>query len=249
MAKIIVIMPAYNAEKTLKKTYQDIPKDWVDEIILVDDASQDKTAAISKSLGLVTVVHDKNKGYGANQKTCYQEALKRGAEIIVMIHPDYQYDARLLPELVKPILDDRFDLMLGSRIRTRQEALASGMPFYKYLANRFLTIFENMASGQNLSEWHTGLRAYRKEFFETVPFMSNSNDFVFDTEILFQAIHFKFKIGEISVPAKYFAEASSINFKRSCEYGLETLLTLGKFLLQKSRIKKFKIFKPTGGDY
>lgn len=241
--RIVVVMPSYNAEKTLEKTYRDIPKDWVDEIILVDDASQDRTVEISRSLGITTFVHRENKGYGANQKTCYQEALKRKAEIIVMIHPDYQYDARFLPDLVKPIIDGRFDLMLGSRIRTRQEALASGMPLYKYLANRFLTILENIVSGQNLSEWHTGLRAYRRKFLETIPFTSNSDDFVFDSQILFQAVYFKFKIGEIPVPAKYSPEVSSINFKRSCVYGLQTLFTLIKFLLQKMRIANFDIFK------
>lgn len=212
--KIIVVMPAYHAEKTIEKTYNDIPKEWVDETILVDDASQDKTVEISKSLGITTIAHHKNKGYGANQKTCYQEALKRRADIVVMIHPDYQYDAKLLPKIVQPIIQKNFDLVLGSRIRTRQEALAGGMPLYKYLANRFLTIVENIITGQNLSEWHTGFRAYSKKFLETIPFSNNSDDFVFDTEVLFQAVCFKFRIGEIPVPAKYFPEASSINFKR-----------------------------------
>lgn len=243
MAKIIVVMPAYRAEKTLEKTYQDIPKDWADEIILVDDASDDKTVVVAKSLGIPTIVHKKNKGYGANQKTCYQEALKRGAEIVVMVHPDYQYDARLLPNLVKPILEGRFDVMLGSRIRTRQEALAGGMPLYKYLGNRFLTIIENIITGQNLSEWHTGFRAYTRKFLETIPFEKNSDDFVFDQEILIQAVFFGFHIGEIPVPTRYFPEASSINFKKSVVYGLSTLLTLLKFLIQKIGLKKFKIFE------
>jgi len=241
--KVIVVMPAYKAEKTLKKTYDDIPKDWVSEIILVDDASNDKTVEVAKSLGIPIIVHEKNKGYGANQKTCYREALKRGAEIVVMIHPDYQYDARLLPDLVKPILDGRFEIMLGSRIRTRKEALAGGMPFYKYFANRFLTIIENIITGQNLSEWHTGFRAYTKNFLETVPFERNSDDFVFDQEILIQAVIFGFRIGEIPVPVRYFPEASSINFKRSLVYGIGTLFTLIKFLLQRLGLKKFKIFE------
>jgi len=241
--KVIVVMPAYKAEKTLKKTYDDIPKDWVSEIILVDDASNDKTVEVAKSLGIPIIVHEKNKGYGANQKTCYREALKRGAEIVVMIHPDYQYDARLLPDLVKPILDGRFEIMLGSRIRTRKEALAGGMPLYKYFANRFLTIIENIITGQNLSEWHTGFRAYTKNFLETVPFERNSDDFVFDQEILIQAVIFGFRIGEIPVPVRYFPEASSINFKRSLVYGIGTLFTLIKFLLQRLGLKKFKIFE------
>jgi len=243
MKKIIVVLPAYNAEKTLEKTYRDIPKEWINEIILVDDRSSDRTVEIAKSLGIMTIVHEKNKGYGANQKTCYREALKRGGEIIVMLHPDYQYDAQLLPELVKPILDGRFDLILGSRIRTRKEALASGMPFYKYLGNRFLTFIENIITGQNLSEWHTGFRAYTRKFLEKVPFEENSDDFVFDQEILVQAVVFGFKIGEIPVPARYFPEASSINFKKSCLYGLGTLFTLIKFLFKKLGIKRFKIFK------
>jgi len=241
--KVIVVMPAYKAEKTLKKTYDDIPKDWVSEIILVDDASNDKTVEVAKSLGIPIIVHEKNKGYGANQKTCYREALKRGAEIVVMIHPDYQYDARLLPDLVKPILDGRFEIMLGSRIRTRKEVLAGGMPLYKYFANRFLTIIENIITGQNLSEWHTGFRAYTKNFLETVPFERNSDDFVFDQEILIQAVIFGFRIGEIPVPVRYFPEASSINFKRSLVYGIGTLFTLIKFLLQRLGLKKFKIFE------
>lgn len=241
--KIVVVLPAYNAAKTLKKTIDDIPKDWVDEIILVDDASQDETVKIAKSLGLETIVHERNKGYGANQKTCYQEALKKGAEIVVMLHPDYQYDPRLIPKLIEPIISGEFDIMLGSRIRTRKDALASKMPLYKYLGNRFLTLIENIITGQNLSEWHTGFRAYTKEFLETVPFEFNSNDFIFDQEILIQAVVFNFKIGEISILARYFPEASSINFIKSCLYGLKTLLLLFNFLLFKFGIKKFKIFQ------
>lgn len=205
--------------------------------------SKDRTVEVAKSLGLTTIVHKNNKGYGANQKTCYQEALKRRAEIVVMIHPDYQYNARLLPDLVKPILDGRFDVMLGSRIRTRKEVLAGGMPFYKYLANRFLTTLENIVTGQNLSEWHTGFRAYTRKFLETISFELNSDDFIFDQEILIQAVLFGFKIGEIPVTARYFPEASSINFKRSCLYGFKTLLILIEFLLHKLKIKIFKIFE------
>ncbi len=179
-SKVIVVMPAYNAEKTLQKTYQDIPKKGVDEVIVVDDDSQDKTVAIAKKLGLPVFVHQKNLGYGGNQKTCYKEALKRGGKIIVMIHPDYQYDATLTLELIRPIQSGRFDIMLGSRIRSRQEALKGGMPLYKYLGNRFLTLLENVILGLNLSEYHTGFRAYKASVLRTLPFSSFSNDIIFD---------------------------------------------------------------------
>jgi glycosyltransferase involved in cell wall biosynthesis len=242
--KIVVIMPAYNAEKTLKKTYLDIPKGLVDEIILVDDASIDNTVKIAKELGIKVFEHTKNKGYGGNQKTCYKEALKIGADIIVMIHPDYQYDSRLLPKLVEPILEGNADVVIGSRIRTRKEALESGMPVYKYLGNRFLTLIENIVLGQNLSEFHSGFRAYTRKFLNTVPFELNSNDFVFDTEILVQAVMFNFRIAEIPVPTRYFPEASSINFKRSVVYGTATLWTLVKYILHKMGLIKCKIFNP-----
>jgi len=224
--KIIVVMPAYNAEKTLRKTHKDIPKEFVDEVILVDDCSNDKTVKIAKRLGLTVFIHQANLGYGGNQKTCYWEALKRKPDIVVMLHPDYQYDASLVGELVNPLIKGMVDIMLGSRIRSRQEALAGGMPLYKYLGNRFLTIVENLVLGLNLSEYHTGFRAYKREVLEKIPFQKFSNDFVFDQEILILATRKNFKMGEISVPVRYFPEASSINFLRSLKYGLATMAKL-----------------------
>ncbi|MCJ7740231.1 glycosyltransferase family 2 protein [Candidatus Microgenomates bacterium] len=240
-AKIVVVMPAYNAEKTLLKTYRDIPAGLVDKVIVVDDDSHDKTVAIAKKLHLPVFVHKKNLGYGGNKKTCYREALRMGAEIVVMIHPDYQYDATLTGELVKPIIDGRFDIMLGSRIRSRREALAGGMPLYKYLSNRFLTLIENLFLGLNLSEYHTGFRAYRREVLEKLPLDRFSDDFVFDQEILIAAHAAGFSIGEIPVPVRYFPEASSINFVRSARYGLMIILTIGKYLLTFAGIRN-KIF-------
>lgn len=241
--KVVVVMPAYNAAKTLEKTYYDIPQGIVDKIILVDDESSDNTVEIARRLGLRVIVHERNKGYGGNQKTCYDEALQVGANIIVMIHPDYQYDSQLIPELIKPILEDKADVVLGSRIRTRKETLDGGMPRYKYIGNRFLTLIENIVTGQNLSEWHTGFRAFSKRFLETVPYKFNSNDFVFDSQILIQAVSFGFKFAEISVPARYFKDASSINFRRSIVYGLLTLWTLMKFLLHRYEIRESNIFR------
>lgn len=222
-AKVIVVLPAYNAVKTLEKTVADIPRELVDEIILVDDASSDETSRLAKSLGLTVITHEMNGGYGANQKTCYRAALERGADIVIMLHPDYQYDPKLITHFVSLIQDDYFDVVLGSRIRSRREALAGGMPIYKYYANRFLSLAENLASGYNLSEWHSGYRAYTREVLEHIDFMHNSDDFVFDSQILFQAIEKNYRIGEIPVPVRYFPEASSINFSRSMTYGLQTL--------------------------
>lgn len=235
-------MPAYNAEKTLEATLKDIPPGTVDEVILVDDCSRDNTVNLARRLNLKVIIHEKNKGYGANQKTCYQTALNDGADIIVMIHPDYQYDSRLTPYLVGLIKDGICDIMIGSRIRTRHEALGGGMPLYKYLSNRFLTLLENFVLGQNLSDFHSGFRAYSRKVLETIPWQKNSNDFVFDQEFLIQGVYFGFRIGEIPVPARYFPEASSINFKRSLKYGLQTLCTLGKYTLHKLKIKRFTIF-------
>jgi len=234
MPKTIVVLPGYNAGQTLEKTVNDIPKEAVDEIILVDDASNDDTVEVARRLGLTVVRHENNTGYGGNQKTCYQLALSHGADIIVMLHPDYQYDPKLVKYFVEFIANGYFDVMLGSRIRTRKEALLGGMPRYKYFANRFLTIFENIVSGQNLSEWHTGMRAYKCEVLENIDFMKNSDDFVFDSQILFQIIERGYKIGEIPVPVKYFKEASMINFKRSLKYGLGTVATALKFLVRKT---------------
>lgn len=240
--KVIVVMPAYNAQKTLEKTYGDIPRDIVDEVIVVDDDSRDKTVEIARKLNLPVIVHKKNLGYGGNQKTCYREALKRNADIIIMIHPDYQYDAKLTYHLIQPILERRYDIMLGSRIRSRMEALAGGMPFYKYISNRFLTFFENIVLGLNLSEYHTGFRAYRKEVLLKLPFDLFSDDFVFDQEILISAHAAGFNIGEIAVPVRYFPEASSINFFRSLKYGLMILITLTFYLSNNLGIKN-KLFK------
>jgi len=239
---VFVVMPAYNAEKTLVKTYKDVPKGIVEKIILVDDGSHDKTVKIAKKLGLEVVVHPQNRGYGGNQKTCYTEALNKGAKIVVMLHPDYQYDARLIPDLIKPIADKRFDVMLGSRIRTREESLSGGMPLYKYFGNRFLTVIQNIVLGQNLSEYHTGLRAFDGNVLRELPFHKFSDDFVFDQQILISAIRERFRIGEISVPVRYFPDASSINFKRSVKYGLSTLMSLFLYLLDVSKIYSSQIF-------
>lgn len=236
-------MPAYNAEKTLKKTYFDIPPKVVDEVILVDDGSHDRTVDVAKKLGIKTFTHPQNRGYGGNQKTCYMMALDQKADVIVMIHPDYQYDSTLTGDIIKPILDGRFDIMLGSRIRTRKEALAGGMPLYKYISNRLLTVIENIILGQNLSEYHTGFRAFRKEVLQELPFHKFSDDFVFDQDIIISAIYSGFRIGEIAVPVRYFPEASSINFRRSVKYGLGILIDLIKYAIASSRIYKSKIFQ------
>lgn len=240
--KTVVVMPAYNAEKTLEKTYKDIPKEIISEILVVDDNSRDKTVAIAKKLHLPVFIHKANLGYGGNQKTCYKEALKRSADIIIMIHPDYQYDATLTGDLIKPITDGRFDIMLGSRIRSRNEAISGGMPLYKYISNRFLTLIENITLGLNLSEYHTGFRAYKKSVLLKLPINSFSNDFVFDQEILISAAVAGFRIGEIPVPVRYFKEASSINFVRSLRYGLMILYTLTLFFINNSGIRP-AIFK------
>jgi glycosyltransferase involved in cell wall biosynthesis len=240
--KVIIVMPAYNAEKTLKKTYCDIPKEFSDEVIVVDDDSNDKTVEIARKLKLPVYVHPRNLGYGGNQKTCYREAIKRGAEIIVMIHPDYQYDATLTGDLIKPIIEGRFDIMLGSRIRSRCEALVGGMPLYKYVCNRFLTVLENIILGLNLSEYHTGFRAFSVKVLQSIPLNSFSDDFVFDQEILISAHAAGFKMGEIAVPVRYFPEASSINFIRSTTYGFMILVTLLRFILYKSGFN-YEIFQ------
>ncbi len=220
--KIIVVLPAYNAASTLSKTVADLPS-LVDDIILVDDGSRDETLLVAEKLGLHIYRHEKNLGYGANQKTCYRLALERGADIVVMVHPDYQYDPRLVSYFASFIADNYFDVMLGSRIRSRREALAGGMPVYKYYANRFLTLFENLATGLNLSEWHTGMRAYSKEVLNDLRLDKLSDDFIFDSQVLFQIVAKKWRIGEIPVPVRYFPEASSINLRRSLRYGLGTL--------------------------
>lgn len=224
--KVVVVMPAYNAAATLKKTYNAIPRDFVSEVILVDDASHDETVKIARELSIKTFVHNSNKGYGGNQKTCYKKALELGADIIVMIHPDYQYNPKRLPQLIKPIIEGRYDIMLGSRIRTRKESLAGGMPKYKYYGNRFLTLIQNIVLGQNLSEYHTGFRAFNKQALKKLPLNKFSNDFVFDQQILIHAIRKNFRIGEIHVETRYKKDSSSINIFKSFKYGLETLLYL-----------------------
>ena len=233
LPRVFVVMPAYNAEQTIQVTYDDIDHDQVAEIILVDDCSTDRTSEVAKSLGITTITHEDNTGYGGNQKTCYREALARGADIVVMIHPDYQYDARALGAMVTFLRLGTCDVVLGSRIRTRAEALEGGMPMWKYLANRFLTFTENLVLGQNVGDFHTGLRAYTREVLETIPFEQNSDDFVFDTQFLVQSVRFGFKIGDVPVPSRYFKEASSINLRRSTRYGLGTLGALGRFILWK----------------
>lgn len=242
--RVIVVMPAYNASATVERTVKDLPAGCVDQIILVDDCSRDNTVEVAKSLGLTVVAHEKNLGYGGNQKTCYRLALELGADIVVMVHPDYQYDSRVTSVAVEIIRLGICDCVLGSRIRTRQEALSGGMPVYKYIANRFLTMVENIALGQNLGDFHSGFRAYRREVLETVPWERNSNDFVFDSQFLAQATYFGFKLGDIPVPTRYFDEASSINFRRSLRYGLLTLWVLVIYWLHRIGIKKSVLFSP-----
>ncbi|MBI4387153.1 MAG: glycosyltransferase family 2 protein [Elusimicrobia bacterium] len=237
-------MPAYNAAKTLEKTFSDIPAGLAAEILLVDDCSKDDTAAKSRRLGLTTLVHDKNLGYGGNQKTCYREALRREADVVIMIHPDYQYDARLAGVMTNLISLGVCDVVLGNRIRTRWEALAGGLPRWKYLANRVLSLLENAATGQNLGEWHSGLRAYSRRVLETVPWELNSDDFVFDQQFLYQAAALRFRMGDIPVSARYFPEASSINFRRSVVYGLATLRVMIQYLLHKAGLVRFRLFLP-----
>jgi glycosyltransferase involved in cell wall biosynthesis len=226
--KVVVVMPAYNAAKTLEWTYADIPMEVVDHVILVDDVSQDQTVEIAQRLGLETIVHVQNKGYGGNQKTCYLEALKAGADIVVMLHPDYQYDSTRIPDLIAPIRCGQVEMVMGSRLLSG-DTLAGGMPFWKYVSNRFLTIVENLVLGQRLSECHTGFRAYSRKLLTTIPFLLNSDGFLFDTEIIAQATAFGFGIGEIAVPTRYFKEASSVNFRNSVIYGLGTVWTMCKF--------------------
>lgn len=247
--KVVVIMPAYNAEKTLKQTYDDlfsINRDFVDEIILVDDNSFDNTKIVSKELNITTIVHDENKGYGANQKSCYKAALKAGADIVIMLHPDYQYTPKLIPAMVSMIAFGEYDAILASRM-LGNSALKGGMPFYKFLANKFLTGFENLFIGEKLSEYHTGFRAFSKEVLEKLPLADCNDDFLFDNEILALLFYYDYKIGEISCPTKYFKEASSINFSRSCKYGLGVLGVSLKYFLAKNKmfgnLFKSKIFK------
>lgn len=230
MPKVIVVMPAYNAEQTLEKTYNEIPKGCVDEIILVDDASKDRTIEVAGKLGIEVVAHGKNKGYGGNQKTCYLNALKKGADIIAMVHPDYQYDPSHLRDLVEPIKKGEADIVLGSRMFYRKDALRGGMPMYKFFSNIFLTRMENITFGLSLSEYHTGLRAYSQKFLRSVDFLSLSDGFVFDTEIIAEAVKGGFKIAEIPIKTRYLDDSSSISFRDSVKYGFKTLKVLYDYL-------------------
>ena len=240
--RIAVVMPAYNAEKTLEQTVREL-SDVVDIRILVDDCSRDQTALLSNKLGVLTFVHDANYGYGRNQQTCYREALAAGADIVVMVHPDYQYTPTLVPAIAGMVASGAYDMALGSRI-LGTGALKGGMPFYKYIANRILTAIENIFLGVKLSEYHTGFRAFSRKLLETLPLQENSDDFVFDNQMIAQAIIFGFQIGEISCPTLYFEEASSINFRRSVKYGLGVLGTTAAFVAHKLGVIQFSIFSP-----
>lgn len=240
--KIIVVLPAYNAAKTIERTYSEIPFDIVDDIILTDDFSKDDTIAVAKKLGIQHIIaHDRNKGYGANQKSCYKKALALQADIIIMLHPDYQYTPKLIPSMVNMVVTDLYDVVLGSRILGKG-ALKNGMPFYKYIANRLLTFFQNLLMNQKLSEYHTGYRCYKASVLQQIDFEKNSDDFVFDNEILAQCCFINARIGEISCPTHYFEDASSINFKRSVIYGLGVLRVSFSYALQKTGLFSFSIF-------
>jgi len=240
-ARIVIVLPAYNAAETLEKTYADIPKDKVSKIILVDDVSQDQTVEVARALGLSVVIHIQNRGYGGNQKTCYLEALKEGADVVVMLHPDHQYDSKLVPEMVEPILAGKADMVMGSRIMNGR-ALEGGMPFWKYVANRALTTTENILFKTSFTDCHSGFRAYSRKLLTTVPFLLNSDDFVFDTQMIAQAVYMGFRIEEIPVQARYFPEASSVNFKVSTIYGLKTVGVMIRFLLQRLGLVHFRFF-------
>ena len=243
--KIVVVMPAYNAAKTIEQTYREIPLDLVDEVIVTDDASADDTVDVSRSLGLHTIVHDTNRGYGGNQKTCYAEALRLGADITILLHPDYQYTPKLIPAMIGLITDGPFDVVIGTRVLGGR-ALAGGMPLYKYVANRVLTAAENLLLGAKLSEYHTGYRAFSREVLEALPLLENSDDFVFDNQMLAQIHMAGFEIGEVSCPTAYFQEASSINFQRSVRYGFGVLWTSLQGFLHRYGLRKFRIFDPEG---
>jgi glycosyltransferase involved in cell wall biosynthesis len=245
--KIVVVLPAYNAAKTLEKTYREIPFEFVDDVLLVDDASRDETAEVGRRLGIKTIVHERNKGYGGNQKTCYKTALELGADIVIMLHPDYQYTPRLLTAMAAMIAYGEFDAVLASRI-LGIGALKGGMPRYKYIANRFLTLAENILLGHKLSEYHTGYRAFSREILEKLPLERNSDDFVFDNQMLAQVVWYGYRIGELSCPTKYFKEASSINFRRSVIYGLGVLGTAFQYRLNRIGICRSPIFRGESGE-
>ena len=243
--RLFVVMPAYNAARTLAQTVAELPREMVDEVLVVDDHSSDATVQLARQLGLTTFVHRKNLGYGRNQKTCYREALRRGADIVVMLHADYQYSPKLVTAMASLIAYGEYDVVLGSRILGRG-AIRGGMPVYKYISNRVLTLFQNLLLNYKLSEYHTGYRAFSREVLQALPLEENSDDFVFDNEMLAQVIYMRYRIGEVSCPAKYFPEASSINFSRSFKYGLGVVATSLKFRLQKMRLGRFRILNPNG---
>ena len=246
--KVVVVMPAYNAGRTLRLTYEELPKDTVNLVILVDDGSTDATLDVARQLGLEIFVHNRNYGYGANQKTCYAEALRAGADVVVMVHPDYQYDPRLVPRIIEPIVEGDADVVLGSRLKNGS-AMAQGMPWWKYLANRFLTGLENRVFGLSLSEYHTGYRAFRRDVLETVNFVANSDGFVFDQEIIAQVVAARFKIAEIAVPTRYFPEASSASFLASAVYGLRILAVLFWFMLNRRGVRRSRRFDSLRARY
>ncbi len=243
--RIAVVLPAYNAAATLRDTYREIPRDLVDEVMLVDDASLDETVSIAHELGVRTFVHEANRGYGGNQKTCYREALKLNAQVFIMLHPDYQYTPRLIPAIASMVVSGEYDFVLASRI-LGGKALKGGMPLYKYVANRVLTSIENLLTLAKLSEYHSGYRAFSRKVLEVLPLEENSDDFVFDNQMIAQALYFGFRIGEISCPARYFPEASSTDFWRSTRYGLGVLRTAFQYRLQKMGWKASPIFDPDG---
>jgi glycosyltransferase involved in cell wall biosynthesis len=246
--KVVVVMPAFNAAKTLRMTYTDLPHDFVDTVILVDDGSSDETVEIARQLGLEVFIHNRNYGYGANQKTCYREALRAGADIVVMVHPDYQYDPKLLPDIIAPIRENRADVVLGSRLMGISP-MKQGMPWWKYIANRFLTGLENLVFGLRMSEYHTGYRAFRRGALEAVNLEMNSDRFIFDQEILAQIVELRFRITEVPVPTRYFAEASSASFFQSTRYGLEILWLLARFCLHRWRIRRSRQFDSLARRY
>ena len=250
--RIVVVMPAYNAARTLQRTCAELPREIVDDILVVDDHSSDSTVQLARELQLTTFAHHRNLGYGRNQKTCYREALRRGADIVVMLHADYQYSPRLVAAMASMIAFGEYDLVLGSRI-LGAGGLRGGMPFYKYVSNRFLTFYQNVLFGLKISEYHTGFRAFTRDVLVSLPLEENSDDFIFDAEILAQAIYLGYRIGEISCPARYFPEASSLDFSRSAKYGLQVLGVSLKFWLQKKGIGRFRMLNPQGqrlkGDY
>lgn len=242
--RVVIVMPAYNAARTLEDTFRRIPEGFYDRVIVVDDHSRDETTQLAQQLNLKAIRHPHNVGYGGNQKTCYMEALRDGAEIVVMLHPDGQYDPAIIPEMVRPIAEGRADMVLGSRMMTPGGAAKGGMPLWKQVANRFLTTFENLAMGRRFSECHTGYRAYSRRFLETVPFLRNSNGFVFDTEVIFQAVHFELPVLEVPITTRYFADASSVGFRAGVVYGLGTLGTAARYLLHRWGLVPCEKFRP-----